>query len=287
MSTHRPTLRERLRQSRGLVALGAHDGLTATIAERSGVEALYIGGYAMAAHDLGLPDIGLLGLPELSAGVRRVRGASSLPILADADTGFGSEPGVVRTVEELQRAGASAVQIEDQVFPKRCGHLDGKRVIPAEEMARKVRAAVAARNPETMIVARTDSLQVNGLKDAIERCNLYAEAGADLVFVDAPSTREQLIEIPRHVRAPLLANMSETGRTPFHTAPQLYEMGYAVVIYPSSQTYLFAHAYAKLCAAVTTSGTTEPLRDSMMPFDEVNELLGLERWERRPGPLGR
>src|SRR4051812_22234056 len=184
------SLRSRLTDGGAVVALGAHDGLTARIAERAGVEALYHGGYALAAHHFGLPDIGLVGRAEVVESVRRMRARTTLPIIVDADTGYGSESNAWFTVRELEAAGANAVQIEDQVSPKRCGHMEGKDVIPAEEMVIKVRAAVAARrSSETVIIARTDALQVTDLDDAIRRCELYAGAGADLVFVDAPRTR--------------------------------------------------------------------------------------------------
>ena len=172
------SLRERLSDPRILVAVGAHDGLTATLAERAGLEAVYQGGYAVAAHHHGLPDIGLVGLSDVAESLRRITAVARIPVIVDADTGYGSEPGVRRSVLELESAGAAAVQIEDQVFPKRCGHMEGKQVIPRDDMVLKVRAAVdARRNPDTVIIARTDALQMNGLDDAIDRCNAYAEAG--------------------------------------------------------------------------------------------------------------
>ena len=283
MSEDRTTLRERLQDPDIVVAIGVHDGLTARLAERAGFEAFYHGGYAVAAHHLGLPDIGVAGLAEMAQSVTRVTNVSSVPVITDADTGYGELPGVRRTVHELERAGAQAIQLEDQVFPKKCGHMEGKQVIPRDEMVLKVRAAVAARrDPATLVIARTDALQPHGLDDAIDRCNAYAEAGADLAFVDAPGSREQLEEIARRVDAPSLANMSETGRTPPLTADELQELGYRVVIFPSSQTWIFARAYVELCAELRETGTTQGLRDRMMPFDEVNELLGMEELQRLP-----
>jgi 2-methylisocitrate lyase-like PEP mutase family enzyme len=274
------SLRERLSEPGIVVAVGAHDGLTATLAQRAGVEAIYQGGYAVAAHHHGLPDIGLVGLADVAESLRRITAVTTVPVVVDADTGYGSEPGVRRAVLELEGAGAAAVQIEDQVFPKRCGHMEGKRVIPRDDMVLKVRAAVAARrNPETVIIARTDALQVHGLDDAIDRCNVYAEAGADVTFVDAPRTREELAEIARRVDAPSLANMSETGRTPPLTSDELAALGYRIVIFPSTQTWLFARVYQELLDEVLTTGTSMGLRDRMMPFDDVNELLGLTRWQ--------
>jgi 2,3-dimethylmalate lyase len=274
------TLRERLSVPRIVVAVGAHDGLTATLAQRAGFEAVYHGGYAVAAHHHGLPDIGLVGLAEVAGSLRRMTAVASVPVVVDADTGYGSEPGVRRAMLELERAGAAAVQIEDQVFPKRCGHMEGKTVIPRDEMVLKVRAAVQARrNPETLVIARTDALQVHGLDDAIDRCNAYAEAGADVTFVDAPRTREELAEIARKVQGLSLANMSETGRSPALTAEELEQLGYRIVIFPSTQTWLFAQVYQELLDELQSTGTSMGLRDRMMSFDDVNDLLGLARWQ--------
>ena len=276
------SLRSRLAEPGALVALGAHDGLTARIAERAGVEAVYHGGYALAAHHFALPDVGLVGRAEVVESVRRMRAATELPIIVDADTGYGSEASVWLTTRELEAAGANAVQIEDQVSPKRCGHMEGKEVIPAAEMTLKVRAAVAARrSDETLIIARTDALQVTGLDDAISRCNAYAGAGADLVFVDAPRTREEYAAIGERCSVPGVANMSETGRSPAIPTSDLEAMGYALVIFPSTQTWLFAKAYAELCDAVVRDRTTASLADRFMSFDDVNDLLGLAEWRSR------
>jgi 2-methylisocitrate lyase-like PEP mutase family enzyme len=275
-----PTLRELIGDPQILVAMGAHDPLTALIAQRAGFDALYHGGYAVAAHHHGLPDIGIVGLAEMVESLRRVTGVSATPVMADCDTGYGDVPSVKRVVMEMEAAGAAAVQIEDQVFPKRCGHLDGKRVIPSDDMVAKIRAAAAARrSPETLIIARTDSLQPLGLDEAIDRCNTYAEAGADLLFVDAPRTVEQLAEIARRVDAPSLANMSETGRTPALSAGELQELGYRVVIFPATQTWTIAHAVETVCREVRQHGTTRGFADRLMPFEELNELLGISRWE--------
>jgi len=276
------SLRTRLNEGGAVVALGAHDGLTARIAERSGVEAIYHGGYALAAHHFGLPDVGLVARAEVVESVRRMRGATDLPIIVDADTGYGSEAGAWLTTRELEAAGANAVQIEDQVSPKRCGHMEGKEVIPADEMVLKVKAAVAARrSDETLIIARSDALQVTGLDDTIARCNAYSEAGADLVFVDAPRTAEEYKAIPERCTAPCVANMSETGRSPAIPTPDLEGMGYRLVIFPSTQTWLFARAYEDLCRAVVNDRTTASLADRFTSFDDVNALLGLAEWQSR------
>jgi 2-methylisocitrate lyase-like PEP mutase family enzyme len=279
--TDRPSLRERLEDSRILVALGVHDGLTARIAERAGIEAFYHSGYGAAATHHGLPDIGMIGLEEMVESVRRITAVASTPVIADCDTGYGAIPGVKRTVAEMERAGASAVQIEDQVFPKRCGHMDGKQVIPVDEMVLKIRAAVATRrDTSTLVIARTDALQTDGLDEAIDRCNVYAEAGADVAFVDAPTSREQLAEISRRVDAPSLANMTETGRTPPLTADELEQLGYRIVIFPTPQVWMFAKAYEELCHEVLATGTTRGHADRFMPFRDLNELLGIEELQR-------
>ena len=276
------SLRSRLGEPGAIVALGAHDGLTARIAERSGIEALYHGGYATAAHHFGLPDVGLVGRAEVVESVRRMRAATDLPIVVDADTGYGSEAGAWLSVRELEAAGANAVQIEDQVSPKRCGHMEGKEVIPTDEMVIKIRAAVAARrSEETLIIARSDALQVTGVDDAIARCNAYSAAGADLVFVDAPPTVDDYVAIAERCTAPCVANMSETGRSPSIPTDELEEMGYKLVIFPSTQTWLFAKAYEELCQALLRDRTTGSLADRFMSFDAVNDLLGLAEWQSR------
>jgi len=276
------SLRSKLSEPGAVVALGAHDGLTARIAERAGIEALYHGGYATAAHHFGLPDVGLIGRAEVVESVRRMRAATDLPIVVDADTGYGSEAGVWLTVRELEAVGANAVQIEDQVSPKRCGHMEGKEVIPAGEMVIKVRAAAAARrSDETLIIARSDALQVTGLDDTLARCNAYSDAGADLVFVDAPRTVEEYAAIAEQSSAPCVANMSETGRSPSISTPDLEELGYKLVIFPSTQTWLFAKAYEELCEAVLRDRTTLALTDRFTSFDDVNALLGLAEWQSR------
>jgi 2-methylisocitrate lyase-like PEP mutase family enzyme len=271
-----------LREPRALIALGAHDGLTARIAERAGIEALYHGGYALAAHHFGVPDVGLIGRAEVVESVRRMRGATSLPIVVDADTGYGSEASVWLTVRELESVGANAIQIEDQVSPKRCGHMEGKEVIPTDEMVAKVRAAVSARGrEETVLIARTDALQLTDIDDVIDRCTAYAAAGADLVFVDAPRTREEFELIAARCSAPCVANMSETGRSPLISTADLETMGYRLILFPSTQTWLFADAYEELARTVASDRTPSALADKFMSFDEVNELLGLAEWNGR------
>jgi methylisocitrate lyase len=285
MSRRGPSLRELLVDDDGIVvAMGAHDGLSARLAQRAGFRALYHGSYAAAsAH--GLPDIGLIGLGETAANLRRVTSSCVLPVIADADTGYGDETAVAHTVAELERAGASAIQLEDQVWPKRCGHMPGKEVIPLDEAVLKIRAAVAARDPETVIIARTDALQKHGLDEALARCQAYAEAGADVVFVDAPQDREQLGAAATQVAAPAMANMVETGVTPLLPVAELEALGFALVIFPASHVWAMAGAYERLAAAIHDSGSTEAVRDDMLSFAQTNEVLGLGAL--RPGAVAR
>jgi 2-methylisocitrate lyase-like PEP mutase family enzyme len=262
------------------VAVGAHDPFTALIAQQAGLEAVYLGGYAVAAHHHGLPDIGLTGLPEILEALRRIRAVTSIPLVVDADTGYGAHASVRRTFGLLEAAGASAIQIEDQEWPKRCGHMEGKRVIETGEMVKKVIAALGAReNPETLLIARTDALAVEGFEATVERGRAYAAAGADLVFVDAPRTLEQIESLPRLIDTPMMANMTESGRSPLLTAAELQELGYALVIHPTSQTWLFAKAYRELCDEIAETGTTRHMLERFSSFDDVNALLGRDRWE--------
>jgi 2-methylisocitrate lyase-like PEP mutase family enzyme len=278
--TERDSLRERLEDPRIVVALGVHDGLTARIAERAGIEVFYHSGYGAAATHHGLPDIGIVGLAEMVESVRRITAVSRTPVIADCDTGHGAIAGVKRTVGEMERAGAAALQIEDQVFPKRCGHMEGKQVIPSDEMVLKIRAALSTRRQSTLIIARTDSLQTDGLDEAIDRCNTYAEAGADVVFVDAPRTRDELAEIARRVGAPMMANMTETGKTPLLSADELQALGYRLVIFPTPQVWMFARAYEELCHELLATGTTKGFLGRFMPFAEVNALLDIDDLQR-------
>jgi 2-methylisocitrate lyase-like PEP mutase family enzyme len=272
----RTSLRSLLAGDGIVVAMGAHDGLQARLAEEAGFSALYHGSYA-AASSHGLPDIGLIGLGETAASLRQMAGATTLPIIADADTGYGDETAVAHTVVELERAGASAVQIEDQVWPKRCGHMAGKETIPTAEMVAKVAAAVEARDPETVIIARTDALQKDGIDAALARCHAYAEAGADIVFVDAPESREQLARVATEGGAATMANMVETGVTPLLPVSELEQLGFSLVIFPATHVWAMAQTYKRLAEAIRRDGTTESMRGELLSFADTNVVLGLER----------
>jgi 2-methylisocitrate lyase-like PEP mutase family enzyme len=270
-------LRELLAGGPIVVAPGAYDGLTARLVERAGFPAVYATGAGISYSALGQPDLGLVSFGELLERVAEVARAVSIPVIADADTGYGGPLNVIRTVQAYERAGASAVQIEDQAFPKRCGHLARKSLIPAEEMAAKIEAACWARtDPDTLIVARTDARQEEGLEAALERARRYAQAGADVCFVEAPGSREELAQIPGALPVPCLANMVEGGRTPLTPAAELERWGYRLVIFPNMATRVMVRAALEALAVLRREGDSSSLGDRMLPFPELNALLGLD-----------
>ncbi len=273
-------LRERLATGEPLLLPGAYNALTARLFELEGFEAVYTGGYSAAAANWALPDIGLVTQTELVDHVQRVAGAVAVPVISDADTGFGDLINVTRTVREYERAGAAGIQIEDQVFPKRCGHMEGKRVIPLDEMVAKVRAAVAARrDPDTVIVARTDAIAVTGLDDAIDRLNAYAAAGADVLFPDAPRSYDELRAIRAGVPGTLLVNISERGKTPPLDLRLAGELGYAIALFSSAALFAAAQSARELAKLLRTDGSTDGMLDRIIDFGELNELLGLSAWQ--------
>jgi 2-methylisocitrate lyase-like PEP mutase family enzyme len=272
-------LRELL-EGETILVPGAYNALVARVLEDAGFPAVYAGGYAAAAASYALPDIGIVTGAEMAEHVSRIARSVSVPVIADADTGYGELVNVARTVRELERAGAAAVQLEDQVFPKRCGHMEGKRVIPRDEMVRKLRVALDARSdPETVIVARTDAIAVTGLDDAVDRLRAYAEAGADVLFPDAPRSVDELRTIAAALEAPLVANMSEHGKTPLLSAAEIAALGYAIALYPSSTLFAAAQSARQLAEILKRDGTTRDELDRLMPFGELNELVGLAAWQ--------
>ena len=275
------SLRARLQSGKILVAPGAYDALTARLLEQAGFEAVYRGGYAASAAAFALPDLGITTLTDMVDHARRMTSAITVPVIADADTGYGEVPQVIHTVHELERAGVAAIQFEDQVFPKRCGHMEGKKVIPAEEMVVKVRAALdARRNPETVIIARSDATAVTGLDDAIARSRMYADAGADVIFIDAPTSEDDLKAIAAGgINAVLMVNISEYGKTPDLGAQRFEELGFGLVIYPSSTLSAAAQSTKELAAALMAEGSTVSSVPRMMPFDEINDILGKDEWD--------
>jgi methylisocitrate lyase len=264
-----------------LVLPGAHDALAARLIEQAGFAALTAGGYSATATLLGQPDTGQLSMTEMADFYARVCDNVSLPVFADADTGYGNVTNVARTVRAYERAGVAGLFVEDQVAPKRCGHMAGKAVIPAEEMVGKVKAALDARvDPDLVIMARTDALTVNGLDDAIERAQLYREAGADLIFVESPRNVAEMRRICSEIDAPLLANNVEAGLSPILPAAELQKIGYAAVAFPVAATYAVARAVGELMATLKRDGTTAAYRRRMLSFDEFNALVGLPALRR-------
>lgn len=256
---------------------GAFNPLTALLAKNVGFEALYFSGAAFSAS-LGLPDLGLFTLGELTGAVRAMVRACALPLIVDADTGFGETLNVVRTVKELEAAGAAAVQIEDQVMPKRCGHLEGKSVVAAEVFAEKLRAAELARR-DLLIVARTDARATHGLDEAIRRGRLYKEAGADIVFPEALETEDEFETFAKAVRGPLLANMTEFGKTPYFTVQRFQELGYSIVIFPATAMRVAAGAAEAVLTDILDRGTQVDWLDRMQTRAQLYELIEYTRYE--------
>lgn len=257
---------------------GCHDALSAKIVELVGFKAVTMGGYAASAASLAKPDVSLLTLTEYVNIARNIVQAVDLPIFVDGDTGHGNVTNVGRTVRVFENAGVAALFIEDQVFPKRCGHMEGKQIIPTAEMVAKVKAAVDARVDEDLVImARTDAIAVYGIDDAIERANLYREAGADLIFVEAPRSVEEMRRINTNVDAPTLAIQLEGGKTPLLTTKDLQEIGFNVVVYPNATVYATAWALKGLWETLKKEGTTRRFTDRMIGFDDFNTLVGLDK----------
>jgi 2-methylisocitrate lyase-like PEP mutase family enzyme len=275
--TESETLQSRLARKPIVVAPGIYDAFTALVAEQAGFSTLYVSGAAIAYTRLGRPDIGLVSMSEVAQTLALIRERATAHLIVDADTGYGNALNVRRTVQEFERAGANAIQIEDQDFPKRCGHLDGKAVIPAAEMCGKIHAALDARRAhETLIIARTDAIAAEGFERAIERANLYREAGADMLFVEAPKARNDLSRVTAALggKVPLMANMVEGGKTPLLPAAELETMGFALVIFPGGIVRAFGRLARDYYASLEAHGTSEPFRDRMLDFNGLNDLIG-------------
>src|SRR5262245_60625554 len=257
MSTAR-RLRELLAAPGIIRSLGAHDVFTARLIELAGLETVFLGGFGTSASLLGLPDVGLITLSEMADAVRRMAARVKIPVVADGDTGHGDLHNVVRTVREFEQAGAAGVLLEDQITPKRCGHFQGKQVIPAEEMVLKLKAALQARrDPNFVIVARTDARATLGIDAAIERANRYGRAGADVCFIEAPESRQELERIPREVKYPLLVNMLTGGVTPILSVEELGRLGYKIVVCPIESLLVAGRAVQKLIQALLTRGRVD------------------------------
>jgi 2-methylisocitrate lyase-like PEP mutase family enzyme len=271
------SLLSRLRRKPIVVAPGVYDPFTALVGTQAGFTVLYVSGAAIAYTRLGRPDIGLVGMSEVVDVLTPIRERVSAHLIVDGDTGYGNALNVVRTVHEFERAGANAIQFEDQDFPKRCGHLDGKLLVSAEEMCGKIKAAVdARRSQETLIIARTDAVAVEGFERAVERAAQYRDAGADVLFVEAPKTRDDLARVAATLgrNLPLMANMVEGGQTPSLPAGELEALGYSLVIFPGGIVRAIAKMAGEYYDSLAAHGTTEPFRARMLDFDGLNELIG-------------
>jgi 2-methylisocitrate lyase-like PEP mutase family enzyme len=271
------SLKQRLQQSKVLLAPGVFDALTALVAEQAGFEALYLSGASIAYTRLARSDIGLTTATEVADTLARITERVRVPVIVDADTGFGNALNTQRTVREFERAGAAMIQLEDQTFPKRCGHLDGKTVVPVAEMCGKLKAALDARtSSDTLILARTDALAVEGPEAAFERAERYLECGVDALFIEAPRTPEQMDAACRRfgARIPLLANMVEGGKTPVQSAAELQARGFRIVIFPGGTVRAVAHTLQGYYASLHQHQTTAPWKDRMLDFDGLNEVIG-------------
>ena len=269
-------LRNLLRDPGIVMTPGAYDCLTARIIQNAGFPAVYMTGAGTSVATLGYPDLALATMSEMVGNAADIAATVDVPVIADADTGYGGILNIQRTIRQYQRAGVAGVHIEDQEFPKRCGHLDNKRVIGIDEMVGKIRAAVDARTDEDfVIIVRTDALEVTGWDDTMRRCEAYARAGADVLFVEAIRSAEEAERVVAAVDLPLLYNYVETGKSPLFTAPELEQLGFKVVIYPASALLTVSKAVAGLMAELKSQGTTAHLADNMISLQQCFEIMGL------------
>ena len=271
------SLRQRLLRDEPLIAPGIYDAMSALLVETAGFDAAYVSGASIAYTQLGRPDVGLVSFDQVADVVRRIRERAAIPLVVDADTGWGGALNVRRVVQIFERAGASAIQLEDQSFPKRCGHLDGKEVIPASDMVDKIRAACdARRSSETVIVARTDARAVHGLEEALDRSELYVEAGADILFVEALLSHDELRMCSKRLggKASLVANMVEGGRTPLLSASEAYGLGYKIVLAPGALVRVLVPTVRDFLRNLREEGSTAGWRDRMLDLDGLNAFLG-------------
>jgi 2,3-dimethylmalate lyase len=268
------------RQNDILVMPGVYDALTAKIAEHVGFEAIFQTGYGTSASLLALPDFGFLSITETVENARRITRAVNIPLIVDVDTGYGNPLTISKLVDDLQRIGVSGIFLEDQVWPKRCGHMVGKEVINSQEYVQKLRSAIDAKKKDSdfIIVARTDAMAPLGIEEAIKRGKLYSEMGADIVFVEAPRSLDDMKNIANQIDAPLVANMIEEGITPNLTSKELLEMGYKIALFPLSGLYSSTFAIFETFKTLKETGTTKSLKHKMMQFKEFNKLVNLDKY---------
>lgn len=276
----RRVLREILAADRITVLPGAADAITAQVIEQSGFEGVYVTGAGFANASFGVPDIGLIALPDIREHVRRIASVVTVPVVVDADTGYGGILNVGRAVRELELAGASAIQIEDQAEPKRCGHFDGKRLVSPDEMVQRLAAAIDARtDPDLVIIARTDAYQEEGMAGAVERARAYRLAGADALFVEAPTSTEDLRELPRLLDAPIIANMVEGGKTPMVDAAELEAMGFRVALFANTALRAAVFAVQNAMQVLREQGGTATLAGRMLGWEDRQNLIGLPQMQ--------
>src|ERR1051325_1051100 len=277
----RQKLRALLRREKLLIAPGCFDGISARLVEEAGFEAAYLSGGAVA-RSMGIPDIGPVTMSEVIDRAAQVVSAVSIPVIADADTGYGNAINLVRTVREFERVGVAAIHIEDQITPKRCGHLEGKEVISLPEMQKKLEAAIATRtDPDFCLIARTDARGVHGLDDAIARGKAFKRLGVDAIFVEAPQSEAELEAIPRELTGiPLLVNVFKGGKTPMLPMERLQAMGYRIAIYPSETQRAAIHAMRTALAVLQREGTTESIDATLTTFKERDRVVGLDDWQK-------
>ncbi|BBL47317.1 MULTISPECIES: isocitrate lyase/PEP mutase family protein [Metallosphaera] len=269
-------LRELLSSREILLAPGAFDALSARLVEFTGFEVVYMTGFGTSAGLLGYPDVGLLTMTEMVDNARRIVDAVNIPVIADADTGYGNPINVIRTIQEYERAGVAGIHIEDQVFPKKCGHISGKEVIPADDMVQKIGAAKDVKSPDFLLIARTDAIAVEGLDSALERARQYYRAGADMIFVEAPENLEQIETISRELKGiPLLFNWAEGGKTPPVSLDTLRRLGFKLVIFPVSTLLSATLVMKSVLEQIRKDGTPLNVMDKLYPFKEFLNFIGL------------
>ena len=269
-----------------VVSAGVFNGISALIAQRAGFRSAYLSGSGIAGA-MGLPDLSVTTLTEVSTEVRKIVSVAKIPLIVDIDTGFGEAINVIRTVREMENAGASAIHMEDQVLPKRCGHLSGKSVIASSDMVKKIKAAVSARkNPDFVIIARTDARSVNGIEDAITRANEYVEAGADAIFSEALESRDEFLKFSREVKAPLMANMTEFGKSPLLSVNELRSIGYKMVIFPLTAFRAVLKNMDLIYRNLYSAGTQRDFMDSIMSRKEFYDIIGYSEYEDEDRILG-
>lgn len=271
--------REALGREEIIVAPGAFDCITARLVEKAGFPAVYVTGSGVSLSALGAPDVGVMSYGEIYDRVRRIADSVSIPVIADCDTGYGGPLNVIRAVRELERAGVTALQIEDQAWPKKCGHEPGRKLASVEEMVGRIKAATDARlDQDVVIIARTDARSDSGMDAALDRANRYAEAGADLIFLESPESEEELARLAREVKAPVLANMVEGGRTPITPASRLQELGFNLAIYPNAVTRTITYACQEMLENLKAHGTTNASKEKMLTHRELWDLFDNENW---------